>query len=76
MVAGALDFLGDSLTYGLSLVVIGNIAVIGAAGAVALTQTAWPDLIVAALMAALFVSSARQIIRQALRERGHLAGGV
>uniref|UniRef100_UPI00404790B3 hypothetical protein n=1 Tax=Yoonia sp. TaxID=2212373 RepID=UPI00404790B3 len=76
MVAGALDFLGDSLTYGLSLVVIGNIAVIGAAGAVAVTQSAWPDLIVAALMAALFVSSARQIIRQALRERGHLAGGV
>ena len=76
MVAGALDFLGDSLTYGLSLVVIGNIAVIGAAGAVAVTQSAWPDLIVAALMAALFMSSARQIIRQALHERGHLAGGV
>ena len=76
MVAGALDFLGDSLTYGLSLVVIGNIAVIGAAGAVAVTQSAWPDLIVAALMAALFVSSARQIIRQVLHERGHLAGGV
>ena len=55
---------------------IGNIAVIGAAGAVALTQTAWPDLIVAALMAALFLSSARQIIRQALHERRHLADGV
>ncbi|MCO4843147.1 MAG: cation transporter [Yoonia sp.] len=49
---------------------IGNVAVIGAAGAVALTQTAWPDLIVAGLMATLFLSSARQIIWQALQERG------
>lgn len=54
---------------------IGNVAVIGAAGAVAFTNTAWPDLIVAALMATLFLSSARQIISQALAERAHTKGG-
>ena len=49
--------------------VIGNFAVLGAAGAVAFTDSAWPDLIVAALMAGLFLWSATQIIRQALDER-------
>lgn len=48
---------------------IGNVAVIGAAGAVALTQSAWPDLFVAALMAGLFLWSAFQIVLQALQER-------
>ena len=48
---------------------IGNVAVMIAAGAVALTASAWPDLIVAAAMAALFLSSATQILRQAWRER-------
>ncbi|SDH49649.1 cation transporter [Roseospirillum parvum] len=48
---------------------IGNVAVLAAAGGVALTETAWPDLAVAALMATLFLSSASQIIRQALAER-------
>lgn len=48
---------------------IGNIAVIGAAGAVALTNTAWPDLIVAGLMAGLFLTSARAILMQAWSER-------
>jgi len=47
---------------------IGNVAVMVAAGLVALTGTAWPDLIVAALMAGLFLWSAIQIIAQALRE--------
>jgi len=47
---------------------IGNIAVILAAGAVWATQTSWPDLIVAALMAGLFLWSASQIIRQAVQE--------
>jgi len=47
---------------------IGNVAVLGAAGLVALTGTAWPDLAVAALMAGLFCWSAVQIIRQALGE--------
>ncbi len=48
---------------------VGNVAVIAAAGLVALTNTAWPDLIVAALMAGLFLSSAVQILRRAMAER-------
>ena len=48
---------------------IGNVAVIAAAGAVAWTGTAWPDLVVAAAMASLFLHSATLIVRQALRER-------
>ncbi len=47
---------------------IGNVAVIGAAGLVALTATAWPDLAVATIMALLFLNSASQIIRQAQDE--------
>ena len=47
---------------------IGNLAVLGAAMAVYLSGTPWPDLIVAALMAALFLNSARQIITQARNE--------
>ena len=41
----------------------------GAAGGVLYTGTAWPDLIVAGLMAALFLWSSVQIIQQALEER-------
>lgn len=48
---------------------IGNVAVILAAGAVALTGTPWPDLIVAVGMASLFLHSSTLILRQALRER-------
>ena len=48
---------------------IGNVAVIAAAGGVAWTGTAWPDLIVAAAMASLFLHSATLILRQALKER-------
>lgn len=47
---------------------IGNVAVLLAAGGVWLTGTAWPDLIVAGLMAGLFLWSSFQIIRQALDE--------
>lgn len=47
---------------------IGNVAVMGAALAVWLTSTAWPDIIVAGLMAALFLSSAVQILRQGIGE--------
>ena len=47
---------------------IGNVAVIGAAAGVYFTGTAWPDLIVAALMAGLFLWSATQIVRQAWGE--------
>lgn len=48
---------------------IGNAAVMVAALAVWLTNSAWPDLIAAALMAALFICSAIQIIAQAADER-------
>jgi len=45
---------------------IGNLAVMIAAGVVYLTQSTWPDLIVAALMAMLFLHSATLIIRHAI----------
>ncbi|AUH62960.1 cation transporter [Paracoccus zhejiangensis] len=48
---------------------IGNVTVMLAAAGVWGTATGWPDLIVAAIMATLFLSSAFQIIRQALAER-------
>jgi len=51
---------------------IGNVAVVLAAAGVFGTGTAWPDLIVAGVMAALGISGGVQIMRQA---RGELAGG-
>lgn len=50
---------------------IGNIAVVAAAAGVFGTGSAWPDLIVAAVLAALSISGGVQIIRQA---RGELLG--
>jgi len=50
---------------------IGNVAVMLAALGVWGTASAWPDLIVAGLMASLFVSSAVQILTQAIREYRH-----
>ena len=47
---------------------IGNVAVLVAAAGVWGTATGWPDLIVAGLMAGLFLSSAWHITRQARRE--------
>lgn len=47
---------------------IGNVAVMIAAIGIWGTATPWPDLIVAIIMAGLFVSSAYQILRQALAE--------
>jgi Co/Zn/Cd efflux system component len=44
---------------------IGNLAVIAAAGGVWATATAWPDLVVAAAMAGLFLTSSLKILRQA-----------
>jgi Co/Zn/Cd efflux system component len=44
---------------------IGNVAVIIAALAVWGTATRWPDLIVAAIMAGLFLTSSAQIVRRA-----------
>jgi Co/Zn/Cd efflux system component len=50
---------------------IGNVAVMVAALGVWGTTTAWPDLVVAGLMATLFVSSAVQILSQGIREFRH-----
>lgn len=47
---------------------IGNVAVVLAAAGVFGTGTAWPDLIVAAIMAALGLSGGFQIVRQAIGE--------
>jgi Co/Zn/Cd efflux system component len=47
---------------------IGNIAVLCAAVLVGFTQAAWPDLLVAALMASLGLSSSVSVIRQARSE--------
>jgi len=47
---------------------IGNLAVVVAAALVAWTASAWPDLLVAAGMALLFLQSAAKVIRQALEE--------
>lgn len=44
---------------------IGNLAVVVAAGLVAWTRTPWPDLIVATIVAALFLHSSTAIIRDA-----------
>jgi len=48
---------------------IGNVAVMIAALGVFGTASAWPDLLVAGIMSGLFLSSASQILRQALAER-------
>ncbi len=48
---------------------IGNVAVMIAALAVWGTTSAWPDLLVAGIMAGIFLTSATQILRQAWLER-------
>lgn len=47
---------------------IGNAAVIVAAGLVAWTGTAWPDLVVAMIIASLFLQSSWSIVKDALRD--------
>jgi Co/Zn/Cd efflux system component len=47
---------------------IGNVAVMLAAIGVWYTGTKWPDLLVAAIMAGLFLTSSFQILRQSLHE--------
>ncbi|KQW51305.1 MULTISPECIES: cation transporter [unclassified Roseateles] len=47
---------------------LGNVAVVAAAGAVALTGQAWPDLLVAVVMASLALHSSRDVLRQARAE--------
>jgi Co/Zn/Cd efflux system component len=51
---------------------IGNVAVMAAAALVWVLASPWPDLVVAAAMAALFLNSARQILVQAWGEYRHL----
>ncbi|NQZ31408.1 MAG: cation transporter [Oceanospirillaceae bacterium] len=53
---------------------IGNLVVLLAASGVWATGTPWPDLLVAMLLAALFLSSAWQIFKQALAEKRLLVG--
>lgn len=48
---------------------IGNVAVVLAASGVFATGTAWPDLLVAAIMAALALAASVSVIRHALAER-------
>ncbi len=55
---------------------IGNVAVILAAGGVWLSASAWPDLIVAIVMALLFLNGARQILVQALGELRQARGAA
>lgn len=52
---------------------LGNVAVIAAAGLVWLTATPWPDLIVAAVIAGLFLQSAWKIV---IAARSELAAGL
>lgn len=51
---------------------LANVAVIAAAGLVAWTDQAWPDLAVAGLIALLFLHSAYEIVTGARRELGEL----
>ncbi|ARS26962.1 cation transporter [Sphingomonas sp. KC8] len=55
---------------------LANVAVIIAAGLVAWTGKAWPDLVVAGAIALLFLHSATDIIRDALREISRRQGAV
>lgn len=50
---------------------VGNLAVVIAASGVWLSSTPWPDLVVALIMASLFLSSAVSIYRQAMSELAH-----
>lgn len=50
---------------------IGNMAVVAAAAGVFGTSAAWPDLIVAAILATLGLTGGWQIVRQARRELRH-----
>lgn len=52
---------------------IGNAAVVAAAGLVAWTGTPWPDLVVACVIAALFLQSSWSIVRDAV---GDLRGAA
>jgi Co/Zn/Cd efflux system component len=53
---------------------VGNVAVFVSAGLVWLTQSHWPDILVAVGMSALFLTSATQILTQAAAEKRQHAG--
>lgn len=55
---------------------IGNVAVVAAGGAVWLTASGWPDLVVAGAMAALFLKSSASILSQAFGELRQVRTGV
>jgi Co/Zn/Cd efflux system component len=55
---------------------LANIAVLAAAGGVAVTDAGWPDIAVAAGIAGLALSAAFSIIRQARHELGHRPAGA
>jgi len=55
---------------------IGNLAVLAAAAGVFGTGTAWPDLIVAAIMATLGLSGSWQIVRHARAELRETSNGI
>jgi Co/Zn/Cd efflux system component len=52
---------------------LGNVAVVAAAGGVALTGQAWPDLLVAVAMAGLALHSSRDVLRRARQELREVA---
>jgi cation diffusion facilitator family transporter len=52
---------------------IGNVAVLVAAGLVGLTQTPWPDLVVAMVISGLFLESGWSILRDSRKELRGLA---
>lgn len=55
---------------------IGNAGVIAAAGAVALSSSPWPDLIVAIVLAGLFFRSSLEISQRALHELGQKSSAL
>jgi cation diffusion facilitator family transporter len=55
--------------------VVANVGVLAAAGGVAITGSAWPDITVGLLIAVLFVTSAITVIREARRQLRPVAVG-
>ena len=85
LLADAVDFAGDAANYGISLAVLSmgllwraRAALLkglskGAYGVFVLGKTAWPDLAVAGVIAALALSASISVVRQA---RGEMAGNA
>ena len=89
LLADAVDFAGDAANYGISLAVLSMGLLwrawaaflkglsMGAYGVFTLGKTAWPDLAVAGVIAALALSASISVVRQARGEmaRPAVAGG-